>query len=83
MIPPGSDRRFLTSSNPLIDFANKPTMLLPLSSRHCLFLSNDPAHRNFGPVTRTPDADEIAGINRMTIKNAWQYLYSSTESFAE
>lgn len=83
VIPPGSDQRFLTSSNPLIDFTNQPTMLLPLSSRHCLFLSNDPAHRDFGPVTRTPDADEIAGINRMTIKNAWQYLYSSTESFAE
>jgi hypothetical protein len=83
VIPPDSDQRFLTSSNPLIDFTNKPTMLLPLSSRHCLFLSNDPAHRNFGPVTRTPGAEEIAGINRMTIKNAWQYLYSSTESFAE
>jgi len=83
VIPPSSDQRFLTSSNPLIDFTNQPTMLLPLSSRHCLFLSNNPAHRDFGPVTRTPDADEIAGINRMTIKNAWQYLYSSIESFAE
>jgi hypothetical protein len=83
VIPPGSDQRFLTSSNPLIDFTNKPTMLLPLSSRHCLFLSNDPAHRDFGPVIRTPDHVEIAGINRMTIKNAWQYIYSCTDSFAE
>jgi hypothetical protein len=83
VIPPGSDRRFLTSSNPLIDFKNEPTMLLPLSSRHCLFLSNDPVHRDFEPVTRTPDDNEIAGINRMTIKNAWQYIYSCTNSFAD
>jgi hypothetical protein len=83
VIPPCSNHRFLTSSNPLIDFTNKPTMLLPLSSRHCLFLSNDLAHRDFGPVTRTLGAEEIAGINRMTIKNAWQYLYSCTDSFAE
>lgn len=83
VFPPGSSRRFLTSSNPLIGFTNKPTMLLPLSSRHCLFLSNDPAHRDFGSVTRTLGPDEIAGINRMTIKNAWHYLYSCTDSFTE
>lgn len=81
--PPGSDERFLTSSNPLIDFTNKPTMLLPLSSRHCLVLSNDSAPRDFGPATQTPGAEEIADINRMPIKNAWQYIYSCTDSFAE
>lgn len=83
VIPPESNDRFLTSSNPLIDFTNKPTMLLPLSSRHCLFLSNDPAHRNIAPMTVMLEPDEIAGINRMTIKNAWQYIYSCTDSFAE
>lgn len=83
VIPPGSGQRFLTSSNPLIDFTSKPTMLLPLSSRHCLFLSHDPAHRDFRPLIRMPGAEEVAGINRMTIKNTWQYLYSCSDSFAE
>jgi hypothetical protein len=83
LIPLGSGQRFLTSSNPLIDFTNKPTMLLPLSSRHCLFLSHDPAHRDFRPMVRTVEAEEIAGINRMTIKNAWQYIYSCSPDFAE
>lgn len=82
-IPIGSELRFLTSSNPLIDFANKPTMLLPLSSRHCLFMSNDPAHAHFQPRVHPCDAEMVAGINRMTIKNAWQYVYSCSEDFAE
>ena len=83
VIPPERDQRFLTSSNPLIDFNNKPTMLLPLSSRHCLFLSNDPAHANFCPQFTTCDVEMVAGINRMTRKNAWQYLYSCSSSFSE
>jgi len=83
VIPPERDQRFLTSSNPLIDFNNKPTMLLPLSSRHCLFLSNDPAHANFRPQFTTCDVEMVAGINRMTRKNAWQYLYSCSSSFSE
>ena len=61
----------------------KPTMLLPLSSRHCLFLSNDPAHANFCPQFTTCDVEMVAGINRMTRKNAWQYLYSCSSSFSE
>lgn len=83
VIPPERDQRFLTSSNPLIDFTNKPTMLLPLSSRHCLFLSNDPAHANFRTQFTTCDAEMVVGINRMARKNAWQYLYSCSSSFAE
>lgn len=78
-----NDQRFLTSSNPLIDVTNKPTMLLPLSSRHCLFLSNDPAHARFRPQFTTCDTDMVAGINRRTRKNAWHYLYSCSASFAE
>ena len=76
-------QRFLPSSNPLIDFTNKPTKLLPLSSRHCLFLSNDPAHARFRPQFTACDTEMVAGINRMTRQNAWHYRYSCSASFAE
>ena len=75
--------RFLTSSNPLIDFSNMPTMLLPISSRHCLFLSHDPIHESMNPISIDCEDDMIQGINQMTIKNAWQYIYSSTPNFSE
>jgi hypothetical protein len=65
-----NDQRFLASSNPLIDFTNKPTTLLSLSSRHCVFLLNDPAHARFRPQFTTCDAEMVAGINRMTRTNA-------------
>ena len=78
-----TDARFLTSSNPLIDFSNKPTRLLPLSSRHCLLLSHDPGHRNFKPTIMTCERDMIAGINKKTMENAWQYVYSCTPDFRE
>lgn len=58
-------------------------MLLPLSSRHCLFLLNDPAHARFRPQFTTCDAEMVARINRVTRKNAWHYLYSYSASFAE
>lgn len=79
----GSDQeaRFLTSSNPVIDMSNLPTMFLPISSRHCLFLSRDPQHRTFTPRFTTCDRAMVAELNNLTIKNSWQYLYSSTPSF--
>lgn len=83
VIEPNSDARFLTSSNPLIEFTNKPTMLLPLSSKHCLFLSHDPAHQSMRPIFTVPSLETVTGINRMTTKNAWQYVYSCTPSFVE
>jgi hypothetical protein len=83
VIPPDSDARFLTSSNPLIDFDNLPTMLLPLSSRHCLFLSRDPVHAAMKPSSVACTTETIAGINRKTIENAWQYVYSSSSDFSE
>lgn len=58
-------------------------MLFPLSSRHCLFLSNDPVHSGFRPQFTACATEMVAGINRMTCKNAWQYLYSCSSSFAE
>jgi hypothetical protein len=73
--------RFLTSSNPLIEFENKPTKLLPLSSRHCLFMSFDPQFIGSSPSTTTCDREIVTGINELTIKNSWQYVYSGTPDF--
>lgn len=79
--PAEPDLRFLTSSNPVINFETRATMLLPISSRHCVFLSWDPAHggyeRKFFPCGR----DMVVEINKATLKNAWQYVYSPTPSF--
>jgi hypothetical protein len=75
------DLRFLTSSNPLIDFSNKPTKLLPLSSRHCLFLSWDSRHRAFARRFVRCDRETVAEINKLTVRNAWQYVYSCTPDF--
>ncbi|WP_133175340.1 DUF4238 domain-containing protein [Sphingomonas oleivorans] len=73
--------RFLTSSNPVINFENRPTMLLPVSSRHCLFLSWDPAHLRYERKSFPCGRDMVVGINQTTLTNAWQYVYSSTPSF--
>jgi hypothetical protein len=81
--PEMCDARFLTSSNPLVDFSNKPTHLLPISSRHCLFLSHDPQHRDFSRNFLKCEREMVAGINSMTMKNAWQYVYSCTPEFSE
>lgn len=77
------EARFLTSGNPLIDFSNKLTRFLPLSSRHCLFLSNDPQHRNFTPRFMRCDRATVAEINKLSVRNAWQYVFSSTMDFVE
>jgi hypothetical protein len=69
------------SSNPLIEFENKPTKLLPLSSRHCLFMSFDPQFIGSSPSTTTCDREIVTGINELTIKNSWQYVYSGTPDF--
>jgi Protein of unknown function (DUF4238) len=74
--------RFLTSSNPLIEFTNKPTMLLPLSSRHCLFMSNDPQHSDLQPIFLRCEKVTVEEINKITIRNSWQYVYSCTPDFA-
>jgi hypothetical protein len=73
--------RFLTSSNPLIEMENQPTKLLPLSNRHCLFMSFDPQFIGYDPRAETCDSSIVAGINQLTIKNSWQYIYSSTPNF--
>lgn len=79
--PKEPNLRFLTSSNPVIDFADQPTMLFPISSRQCLFMSWDPAHTHFERKIMICARETVAGINRRTIENAWQYIYSSTSFF--
>lgn len=80
-----SDARssFLTSSNPLIEFTNKPMKLFPISNRHCLVLSYDAGFEGAKPNFTRCNAARVAEINRLTIKNSWQYVYSSTPDFKE
>ena len=73
--------RFLTSSNPLIEMENQPTKLLPFSNRHCLFMSFDPQLIGCSPSAITCNGEIVAGINHLTIKNSWQYVYSNTPDF--
>lgn len=81
--PTEPDARFLTSSNPIVDFSDKPSGFLPISSRHCLFLSRDPQHRTFLPSFITCDRARVAEINVVTKRNAWQYVYSCTRDFED
>jgi hypothetical protein len=74
---------FLTSSNPLIEFENKPSKLMPLSKRHCLFLSYDPSFAQFEPKFVGCDHASVAEINRLTLQNSWQYVYSSVPEFGQ
>jgi hypothetical protein len=76
------ESRFLTSSNPLIEFENMPTKVLPLSNRHCLFLSFDKQFDGCSPSFLSCDRETVTGINRLTIKNSWQYVYSNKLDFA-
>lgn len=76
------DYRFLTSSNPLIEFDNMPTKLLPLSNRHCLVMSFDRQFRGCAPRTKVCDQATMAEINRRTIENSWQYIYSCKPNFS-
>lgn len=73
--------RFLTSSNPLIEMENQPTKFLPLSNRHCLYMSFDPQFTGCAPSTIICNAEIVSGINDLTIKNSWQYVYSCTPDF--
>jgi Protein of unknown function (DUF4238) len=77
------EARFLTSSNPLIDFKDKPTKFLPLSSRHCLVLSYDRQFADVSPSFQACDREIVAGINRRTVENSWQYVYSNKPDFSE
>lgn len=79
--PTSQNLRFLTSSNPLIEMENQPTKILPLSTRHCLFLSFDPQFIGCTPSTTFCDDEIVAGINGLTIKNSWQYVYSDRPDF--
>lgn len=74
--------RFLTSSNPLISHENKPRMLLPISSKHCVLLNNgeDLAQYGNGYVS-IKDEDSLSGINQQIIENSWQYIYSCRPDF--
>jgi hypothetical protein len=78
---PESDSWFLTSSNPLIEFDNKLSKLMPLSKRHCLFLSYDPSFAQSEPMFVGCDGNTVAEINRLTRQNSWQYVYSCVPEF--
>lgn len=80
-IPQDSELRFLTSSNPLISFDNKPSMFFPVSSNHCLFMNNDVELAKKGSGRMLAKEEAIIGINGLVIKNSWQYVYSSREDF--
>lgn len=73
--------RFLTSSNPVVEFNNKSTMFFPLTKNHCLIMFNEDRYDFIKPSFRTVEKAEIKGINALILKNSWQYTYSSTESF--
>lgn len=74
--------RFLTSSNPLISYENKPRMLLPISSKHCLLLNNGLDLVQYGNGHMSiEDKDLLSGINRQIIENSWQYVYSCRPDF--
>ena len=75
--------RFLTSSNPLVEFTNKPIKLFPLSSRHCLTLSYDQQFSRADPYFQVCDSNMVKEINRRTIENSWQYIYSNKPDFSE
>ena len=73
--------RFLSSSNPLIEMQNLPTKFFPMSSRKCLVLSYDPSHAGMPPQSLQCDEAQVRDLNRMTLKNAWKYVYSETSDF--
>jgi hypothetical protein len=75
------DARFLTSSNPLIDFKNKPNKFFPLSSRDCLMLIYDPELACHPPRFVVGDVAMVRGINEIALRNAWQYVYSCRADF--
>ena len=76
-----SGLRFLTSSNPLVDFDNKPNKLFPLSKRDCLFLVYDPVLARIPPRFTVATASTVKGINEITLRNSWQYVYSCRADF--
>lgn len=81
-VPPSKAKaRFLTSSNPVVSFSNKPSLFFPISSSQCLLMTKD-AHAGFGEP-RHFECDErmVEGINDLIVQNAWQYIYSDSESF--
>lgn len=75
------DLRFLTSSNPLVDFENKPNKFFPLSSRECLMLIYDPELARYPPCFVNGDSETVRGINDITLRNSWQYVYSCRADF--
>ncbi len=76
-----SHLRFLTSSNPLVEFDHKVNKFFPLSSRDCLFLIFDPDLPPMQPRFLECNDDLVAGINGITMRNAWQYVYSCRSDF--
>jgi hypothetical protein len=73
--------RFLTSSNPLVDFDNKPTKFFPISNRDCLLLTYNPMLARFPPRFMAVTADMVQGINEIALRNSWQYVYSCRGDF--
>lgn len=77
------ESRFLTSSNPLVEFDNQPTKFFPLSSRHCLILLYDKQFVGADPHFQVCDKEIVKGVNRRTVENSWQYVYSNKPDFTE
>lgn len=77
------DVRFLTASNPLIEMEKQPIKLLPVSSRHCLTLMYDRQYEGCAPFETKCNREIVAGINRLMLKNSWQYVYSCKPDFSE
>ena len=75
--------RFLTSSNPLVEFENKPLKFFPLSSRIGLMLIYDPdlARHPKGYVKCSPQMTRE--INEIALRNSWQYVYSCRANFEQ
>lgn len=75
------DLRFLTSSNPLVDFEKTPNKLFPLSNRDCLFLIYDPILARVRPRFTAATTAMVRGINEIALRNSWQYVYSCRADF--
>jgi len=77
------DWHFLTSSNPLIEFSDNSMKFFPVSKKHCMFLNNDVKLAQIGSQYFGVDSEEIVrGVNRRTVENSWQYVYSPTSDFS-
>jgi len=71
---------FLTSSNPVVSFTNKPSLFFPISNAQCLLITKDKDAGFGNPRRFFCDGQTIEGINGLIMENAWQYVYSGSEA---